>query len=126
MNPIIFALYRELISSAMMYYYVQYKEMKVAIDPKDYSTFFFLGACSFTNVVMACLALQFISATRFAILQPSVPCLATIIAIAFNMEQFSMQKVLGVCFAVVGKCDEINLLCKFKLVIRFIFLSTYL
>lgn len=126
MNPIIFALYRELISSAMMYFYVQYKEMKVTIDPKDYSTFFFLGACSFTNVVMACLALQFISATRFAILQPSVPCLATIIAIAFNMERFSMQKVLGVCFAVVGKCDKINLSCKFNLVIRFIFLSTYL
>ena len=102
-NPFIFALYRELISSAMMYFYVQYKEIKVLIDPKDFGTFFFLGVCSFTNVVSACSALQFISATRFAILQPSVPCLATIIAIAFKLEKFSFQKVLGVCFAVVGE-----------------------
>lgn len=101
-NPFIFALYRELAASVMMYFYVQFKEINIKIDQADYGTFLFLGACSFLNVVLACCALQYISATRYAILQPSVPCLATVIAVLNGIESFSLSKLLGVIFAVIG------------------------
>ena len=101
-NPFIFALYREVVASAMMFFYVQYKEVQSTIDRKDYFTFLFLGTCSFLNVVTACCALRYISATRYAILQPSVPCLATVIAIVSGVEPFSLIKILGILFAVAG------------------------
>jgi drug/metabolite transporter (DMT)-like permease len=61
-----------------------------------------MGSCSFVKAVGSCLALQYISPTRFAIFQPSVPCIATVISIAIEIEKFSYVKALGIALAVIG------------------------
>ena len=101
-NPFIFALYRELFGIFMMYMYVMYIGLEIKIDKADYWRFFFMGSCSFIKAVGSCLALQYISPTRFAIFQPSVPCIATVISIAIDIEKFSLMKALGISFAVIG------------------------
>lgn len=94
-DPFVFVLYREIISSIVMYLFVHLQHLKIHIEPRDYRRFLFLGFCSFVNVVGAMLALKYISASRFAIFQPSIPCIATVIAIVLGMERWTWLKGAG-------------------------------
>lgn len=102
-DPFVFVLYRELVAASVMAFilYIITGE-RIRIDPVDYKRFFFLGCCSFVNVVGAMLSLNYISATRFAIFQPSIPCIATCISIFIGLERFTWIKAAGISLAVGG------------------------
>lgn len=101
-NPFIFVFYRECTASFLMYIFVRYKGKDIAVDPVDYTRFFFLGCCSFSTIFFACVSLNYISPTRYAIFQPSVPCVTTVISIAIGAEKITFTKVLGILLAVLG------------------------
>jgi drug/metabolite transporter (DMT)-like permease len=101
-DPFVFVLYRELLGSVMMYAYARYCGLEVKIERVDYLRFLILGFFSFVNVVGAMLALKYISATRFAIFQPSIPCIATTISILVGLERITVLKVVGIALAVGG------------------------
>ena len=48
------------------------------------------------------IALQYISATRYAILQPSIPVIASIMSTIAGYERFNPYKAAGILFAVGG------------------------
>ena len=98
----IFALYRELLGSIAMYLLVYMSKLEVKVDRQDYRLFLFLGFCSFCNVIGALYALEFMSATNFAILQPFIPVITTIISVLTKFEVLNVYKVLGVLIAVTG------------------------
>lgn len=105
-NPIIFALYRELISSICMLslvFIIEGPNLKnLYIDREDIFRFICLGFCSFINVVFAIVALEYIPATEFAVMQPIIPCIATFISVLVGLEQSSILKILGILLAVAG------------------------
>lgn len=102
-NPFVFVLYRELVASSIMAFILYFVTgERILIDSSDYKRFFFLGCCSFVNVVGAMLSLNYISATRFAIFQPSIPCIATCISIFIGLESFTWIKATGITLAVGG------------------------
>ena len=101
-DPFVFALYRELMASVYMFAYAKLSGFEINIDKSDWFRFAILGLFSFVNVVGAMLALQYISATRFSIFQPSIPCFATMISISIGLEQFTILKGLGIALAVGG------------------------
>ena len=101
-DPFIFALYRELTASVLMFLVVALSDLPIKIEKVDYVRFFLLGVCSFVNVVGAMLSLNYISATRFAIFQPSIPCIATVISILVGLEKFTFIKAGGILLAVGG------------------------
>eukprot|EP01039_Chlorochromonas_danica_P008978 gene8978-9911_t len=101
-NPIVFALYRELLGCLVMYLIIHYKKETLWIKKEDFTRFLFLGLCSFVNVVGAVFALQYISATRYAIFQPAIPCIATVVSIFLGLDKVTWIKLLGVTIAVAG------------------------
>jgi drug/metabolite transporter (DMT)-like permease len=102
-DPFVFALYREFIALFFMSVYaIWYRGLRLNIDRSDWLRFIFLGACSFVNVVGAMLALDFISPARFAIFQPMIPCIASVISILVGLENFSLLKAIGIAIAVSG------------------------
>lgn len=101
-DPFVFVLYRELVAAVLMYSYARYCGLEIKIDRADWLRFAILGFFSFVNVVGAMLALKYISATRFAIFQPSIPCIATFISILVGMEKLTVLKAAGIAVAVGG------------------------
>ena len=105
-NPLIFALYREIIASALMLLYVliringNYNMLR--IDMGDYRQFLFVGFCCFVNVVGTVISLQYISPNRYAILQPAIPVISTIISCAIKLEKFTAMKAIGISVAAFG------------------------
>jgi drug/metabolite transporter (DMT)-like permease len=91
-----------MIAAAMMFAVVKFTNQKIAIQPEDRLRFLLLGFFSFVNVVGAILALNYISATRFAIFQPCIPCIATVISIFMGLEPISYFKLGGIALAVSG------------------------
>ena len=101
-DALIFALYRELIAVALMYGFAKSRGATISVDKDDYRRFAFLGFCSFLNVVGAILSMQYISATRFALFQPSIPCIATCISVLAGFEKLTVSKAIGVSLSVGG------------------------
>jgi drug/metabolite transporter (DMT)-like permease len=101
-DALVFALYREISASLLMYGLVAYIGVRVKIYPPDYLRFLFLGFASFVNVVGTILALQYISASRYALYQPSIPCIAATISIILGFECFTWLKAAGISLAVAG------------------------
>lgn len=102
-DPLAFAAYREIIASIVMLFIIWHNKQSVfVIKSEDYFRFCCLGFCSFVNVVSAILSLTYISATRYSLFQPSIPCVATAISIAVGVEPFSWIKAIGILLAVGG------------------------
>lgn len=101
-DPIAFALYREWLASFLMLAVVKYRGLNIAVPKEDRLRFFFLGCCSFTNVVGCIISLQYISATRFSIMQPSIPVFGATISIIIGIEKVNLYKVVGIAAAVGG------------------------
>ena len=105
-NPIIFALYRELTASICMFLLVFIMlgpSMKnFYIEKEDILRFIFLGFCSFVNVVFAIVSLEYVTATTFSVMQPIIPCIATFISILVGLEQSSIMKIGGILLSVTG------------------------
>jgi drug/metabolite transporter (DMT)-like permease len=101
-DPVVFALYREFTAMILMYSFVRFKNVSVNVHKEDLPRFAFIGVCSFVNVVFTILALQYISATRYALFQPVIPCIATLISISLGMEGFTLMKACGVALSVGG------------------------
>ena len=104
-DPLVFALYREILASIIMYGFVISRlgyNYRIIIDKKDYLRFLFLGICSFMNVVISLLGLQYISADRYALLQPAIPVITTFISILLQIEKLTILKLIGILFAISG------------------------
>ena len=101
-DPVIFALYREITASVLMFSFVKFKNLPVVIVREDLPRFLFIGVCSFVNVVFTILALQYISPTRYALFQPTIPCIAAVISIFLKLEPFSLIKAGGIVLSVGG------------------------
>ena len=101
-NPLIFALYREIYASILMLAYVVVLKLKISIEVPDYLRFCYLGLCSFLNVVLTVVALQYISPSRYAMMQPCIPVLATIVSYSIGLESLNTLKICGIVFAACG------------------------
>lgn len=101
-NPLIFALYREVLASIFMYCFMKYGKEKLRVDSRDRARFIFLGFCSFINVVGTVLALEFLSATRYAMMQPTIPVISTCMSVALGLETLNIFKAFGIVLAVSG------------------------
>lgn len=101
-DPLVFALYRELLATIGMMFIVLCKYPRFSIESKDHVRFVCLGFFSFVNVVGAVMALKYIPATTFSIFQPCIPCVATLISIIIRIERFSYLKAIGILLAVSG------------------------
>jgi len=101
-DALVFALYREVTASILMFLLVLSFGVRVKVYRPDYLRFFCLGVASFINVVGTILSLQYISATRYALFQPSIPCIAATISMLMRFEAFTLLKVAGIACAVGG------------------------
>lgn len=97
-----FALYREVFASILMYGLVKYFGQIITVHPEDYRRMLFLGFCSFTNVVGTILALQYINPVRYSVMQPIIPVIATLISVGIGLESLSWIKSCGILAAVGG------------------------
>jgi len=102
-NPLVFAAYREVISTALMYGLCFVKGYGLSgIHRSDVPRIIATGFFSFINVVGALVALSFVSADRFAVLQPTIPVWATLLSICVGIEPLRLLKLGAVLLAVVG------------------------
>ena len=101
-NALAFALVREVVASVLMYVNVKAQGFEINVHRDDIGRFVFLGFCSFVNVVGCILALMYITSTRFAVMQPSVPVIAAMISVVIGMEKLNIYKGLGMMTAVTG------------------------
>ena len=95
-NPFVFVLYREVLACFLMYCAIKFQGLPIDVNRDDVLRFCCMGTCSFINVVGAMLALVYISPTRFAIFQPTIPCIATLLSIICKMESFTYLKIFGI------------------------------
>lgn len=110
-NPLIFAFYREFSASILMFAMVLYKnslqeyhgvELMPTIPRQDYFRFFWLGVSILANSVGTLYALQLISPTKYALMQPTIPIFATIISTLCGYEPLTVYKACGILFSVIG------------------------
>lgn len=102
-DPIVFSLYREIIVSTCMYLYAKcYLQLSIRVSRQDILTFLIIGACSFVNVVGTIFALSNIPATKYALAQPTIPCIATILSVLLGIENLMLMKAFGIILAVFG------------------------
>jgi drug/metabolite transporter (DMT)-like permease len=101
-QPLVFALYREVSASLCMLAIALCRDGFLRPARRDVPRFLLLGACSFANVVGSVVALKFISATNYALLQPAVPVFAAAAAVALRLEPPNILKLLGVLLSVAG------------------------
>ncbi len=81
---------------------IRYEQHVLKVEKTDWSRFCFLGACSFTNVVGTIIALGYLSATRYAILQPSILLWACLISVAKGFEKLTLFKSIDISLSVGG------------------------
>eukprot|EP00602_Paraphysomonas_sp_CaronLab_P000205 CAMPEP_0185031090 /NCGR_PEP_ID=MMETSP1103-20130426/18360_1 /TAXON_ID=36769 /ORGANISM="Paraphysomonas bandaiensis, Strain Caron Lab Isolate" /LENGTH=330 /DNA_ID=CAMNT_0027566477 /DNA_START=260 /DNA_END=1252 /DNA_ORIENTATION=- len=101
-DALAFALYREILASLLMLALVYYRGRVVNVERRDAIRVFFLGFCSFINVVGTILALQYISAVRYSVMQPIIPVIATLISVGIRLEHLTPIKSVGILCAVGG------------------------
>jgi len=101
-NPLVFLMYRLLFGTALMHLYIKYYKLGTHIDESDYRRLVVCGMLSFLNVFSGSIALTLIAPSRFAIFQPTIPCIVTTISMLFRLEEIHYVKLLGIAFAVAG------------------------
>jgi len=101
-NPLVFAFYREITASICMCIYVYFLHIEFRIYKEDICRYVFLGFCSFVNVVGSVFALDYISPTKYALFQPTIPCIATLLSITLRLEKITILKLLGIALAFAG------------------------
>ena len=104
-QPLVFALYRELISSVSIFVLAlstDGRDCVGAIPREDWPRFLTLGLCSFATVVGAVVALAFIPASTYAMLQPLCPVIALVVSVLLRLERLTWLKAAGVAMAAGG------------------------
>lgn len=101
-NPLVFLLDRFIIATILMQAYVKYYRMNQFIEAADHKRLLLVGFLSFLNVFCGSMALKFIAPARFAIFQPSIPCIVTGISMLFQLEAVNYLKIGGIALAVAG------------------------
>ncbi len=101
-DPLVFCMYRIILGTTLMHAYVRYYGMSMVIDPQDYLRFFFLGVLSFLSMILTAFCLTYIAPSRFAIFQPSIPCIVAGLSMLAGLEKLSRLKILGIAVAVGG------------------------
>ncbi|EWM25961.1 nodulin 21 -like transporter family protein [Nannochloropsis gaditana] len=105
-NPLVFALYRELSASLFMALYacvaVWRGKHRWQLETRHIPRFLALGLFSAGNVLGAVQALTLITPTNFSVLQPSIPVFTMLLSVLFRMERLTPLKALGLLAAVAG------------------------
>ena len=101
-EPLVFALYREIFSSLLMWGMAYYQDGYVPIKREHYGYLAAMGFFSFVNVVGTLLALKYIPASNYAIAQPMIVIVSTILSVLLKIETVSRWKVLGIAISVLG------------------------
>ena len=101
-NPLVFLMYRLIFGTALMQLYIEYYKLNRHIDQSDYRRMFIVGLLQFATVLSGSLALTFIAPSRFAIFQPTTPCIVAAISILFKLESVNAMKLVGIALAVAG------------------------
>lgn len=101
-DPLWFALLREVTATGLMFGLVLYGKKSFSIEREDYGRFLFLGLCSFVNVVGTVIALGYLSATRYSVMQPSIPVWGCLISASLGYERLTLMKGVGILLAVAG------------------------
>jgi len=101
-NPIVFILYRLLIGTSLMHLYIKVNKLNTFIEEEDYKRMFVCGFLSIFQIMSGSLALTVIAPSRFAIFQPSIPCVVAAISMFFRLEKMSPTKMFGIALAVTG------------------------
>ena len=79
-----------------------FRLLDISVMKEDRKLFIFLGFCSFINVGVSLIALDLMSATEYAIMQPFIPVITTIISYLAKYERLNVYKLLGIVVAVTG------------------------
>ena len=101
-NPIVFSLYRGAIAAAFLYMSAKYYAIPVAIEFDDWPRLALVALGLSINYIGASFGLQYLSAAHFAIFQPSIPCVATVISIILGYDSFTILRGLGITVAAAG------------------------
>jgi drug/metabolite transporter (DMT)-like permease len=101
-DPLVFAVYKQVASTVLMLLLVLVKGIKIHVARSDLLQFFGLGIGIFMNVVGTIFALNYISATRYALFQPTIPCIAALISVLVGIERLTLVKTIGILLAVGG------------------------
>lgn len=112
-HPVVVALYRELLSTALMFLCVYYlnrgrglrgnlRMISEVFNGEDRKQFLLIGVTSFINMIASILGLHFTNAALFALFQPIVPVVATILSIVQGFEGYSHLKIVGICLGIAG------------------------
>lgn len=101
-DPLVFILYRLIFGTTLMQLYVMFHKLNTNIDPIDHRRMYIVGLLSFGNVFFGSMSLKFIAPARFAIFQPSIPCIVTGISMLFKLEEMNRLKICGIALAVAG------------------------
>ena len=110
-NPLLIAVYRDVIASICLWTAVSISEGGVlsrvsdiiaSSSDRDKTVFFGLGVVSTINSVGYVLALQYVSPFNSALLHPSIPVFAALFGFIFGVEKFTMRKAMGSSLCIAG------------------------
>ncbi|CAM9458304.1 unnamed protein product [Chrysoparadoxa australica] len=107
-NPLVLALYREVLASALMLLLAYCMDGVVPVCPSHYFYFGLLGIFSFGNVVGAIFALKYTSPAALSMMQPAIPVLAMMISTWLGHEKLNRLKILGVIVSSAGAVAYIS------------------
>lgn len=103
LNPIAFALIRELSSSFVFLSALVLLVPRSAWPGREHSGRFLLcGASMFGNVFLNIVALTMTTASTVALLQPTQPVVASVITVLLGHERMSLQKGAGISLSCLG------------------------
>jgi drug/metabolite transporter (DMT)-like permease len=108
MNPILFALIREVISGPLLVAIASFVEPGVKLDPKDWWRFVLTGVGLFGTNFCYIVGVKLAGATTAGIWQPAQPLFITLIAIYLGYEKSSVMKFVGIIVA-AGGCLFVSL-----------------
>lgn len=101
-NPLIFALYREVVSSALLFGAAALLEGVRTPRRAHAAQFVFLGSLYFGNVVGMLTGLSLTSATNAAMMQPLCPLFVWLLSVCVGTEAPTLWRGLGVIVATAG------------------------
>jgi len=86
----------------LMFSFVFANNVLIEVDLEDSFRFFFIGLCSFINVVGTVFAIKLIPPAEYAVFQTTIPCISTSISMFVGLESFCYKKSSGIILAVIG------------------------
>lgn len=102
----VFSLYRTGFASTLMLFFILIRSEGYGkifrINRDDYLRFMYIAFCNVINILGTLIAFSYVAPNQYAIMQPLVPILATLLSCVIRLEKLTFLKVTGVTVAVLG------------------------